>query len=787
MDNSGMDNSAGSQADVLESIRRSISLSEAKRRKLRFEHNMDALTQGRLLVLGNDEFVSDLAEYFPESYTEKKDQSRKILIALGEAAVSTDRRIRERTLAVLSRAAFHFTQRDEKGGIFILAHSFCKWLEFETDVLPGLEVVVKRIEVLSAWLLKMSCWKDAEKIISLLARIRSREIEKSPAIWSLVGKSLGSLATETLIERLTGGYLLDDDDRQTYRGILHSFGTPAADYLLARAVRSSDHQERLALVDLLPAFGEYLLPVLEQWLQQELSWAELRTLIYIIAETGEDSIYPRIQRYFGHEDRRIQHEMIRCVVKLAGRAMKVRLLDGLGAVNDSLKIYIIRMLAEFDGKDESILSALCDLAEERSAHPADSDNDLLSAVIAALGAFPSQRSIDMLGYLRRQYENCPESDNLLLQIHQTLKKVTPRLRHNQRSPASQQETVSFESDPVQKQIAYNKAIKTEEAVRKLLRQGDSKGAGKLLYEHALAAGRERDFVTAEMLRDRILEVDPMALAELVELGEWIEEQKTALIGDHHLEIWSNLYEEMTTEEFTALYQELRREEYRKGDLIVEAGESDVSLYFLNSGYISLNCIIGGNEHFLKRMGPGDVLGSEQFFSASVWTVSLRALSHVEVQVLDHDAFTALTDIFPELGQKLLRYCDRYAKIPELLKMSGDDRREYPRFSLTLSTQNYLRDPYGTKGARQFCGELVDISRNGLAFAVRLSSRSSARLLLGRPIVSVIQAGGESLVQCFGIVVGVRTQDAVVMKFTVHVKLAKKIDDSVFKRIVSMGR
>lgn len=782
-----MDNSAGPQADVLESIRRRISLSEIKRRKLRFEHNMDALSQGRLLVLGNDEFVSDLVEYLLENYTEKKDQSRKILIALGDGAVSADGRIRERTLAVLSRAACHFIQQDEKGGIFILAHSFCKWLEFETDVLPGLEVVVKRIEVLSAWLLAMSCWKDAEKIISLLARIQSREIEKCPAIRSLVGKSLGSLASKALIERLADGYLLDDDDRPMYRGILHCLGTPAADYLLARAVRSSDHQERLALVELLPVFGEYLLPVLEQWLQQEPSWAELRSIIYIIAEIGAEAIYPRIQQYFRHEDRRIQHEMIRCVVKLDGRAMKDRLLDGLGAVNDSLKIYIIRMLAEHDGKDESVLSALCDLAEEGSARPADSDNGLLSAVIAALGVFPSQKTIDMLGYLRRQYENYPESDDLLLQIQQTLKIVTPRLRHNRQSAASQQETVSFDSDPVQKQIAFNKAIKTEEAVRKLIRQGDSKGAGKLLYKHALAAGRERDFVTAEMLRDRILEVDPMALAEVVELGEWIEEQKTTLIGAHHLEIWRNLYEEMTMEECTALYQALRREEYRKGDLIVEAGESDVSLYFLNSGFMSLNCIIGGNEHFLKRMGPGDVLGGEQFFSASVWTVTLRALSHVEVQVLDHEVFTALADSFPEIEKKLLRYCDRYAKIPELLKMSGDDRREYPRYSLTLSTQNYLRDPYGTKGSRHFCGELVDISRNGLAFAVRLSSRNSTKLLLGRPIVSVIQADGESLVQCCGIVVGVRMQDAVVMKFTVHVKLARKIDDSVFKRIVSMGK
>lgn len=404
-----------------------------------------------------------------------------------------------------------------------------------------------------------------------------------------------------------------------------------------------------------------------------------------------------------------------------------------------------------------------------------------------LRAFPEQKSIDLLGFLRREYEKVPESDHLLLQIDQSLKILTPQLRHSRQRLENTEDDVSFESDPRQQQIAFNKAAKTEEAVRKLIRRGESKRAGELLYEHALAAGRERDFVTAEMLRDRILEVNPMALAEVIELGEWIEEQKTTLICSHHIEIWSNLYDEMATEEFNALYQGLRHEDYRKGELIIQAGESDDSLYFLNSGFIGLHCIIGGNEHFLKRMGPSDVLGGEQFFSASVWTVSLRALSDVQVQVLDQDAFRTIAENFPEFGEKLQKYCGKYAKVPELLKMSGDDRREFPRFPVTLLTKNYLRDPYGAQGSRHFNGALIDISRNGLAFAIKISSRKNTRLLLGRQIVSEIQAEGESLMHCSGVIVGVRTQDADSQNFTVHVKLSKDIDDSVLKQIVTMDQ
>lgn len=780
-----MNTKTGQQPDTLEKIRRDIASSEERRRKLRFEHNLTALALGSIQVLGNDEFVSGLVEYLPENFSNKKDQNRKILIALGDAVVCEESRIRERTLAVLSLAAVHYLQHNDKGSIILLVRSFSRWLEYEAEVLPGLTIIVKCIENLSIWLLEMSFWKDAERIITLLATIRSGELEKCSAIRSLAAKSLSRLATEPLIEKLTDSYL-KESDQEFQKIILLCFGKQSAMYLTGRAGGSSDHTERLALMELLLPFREHLFPVLEDYLKEDHQWAALRNIIFIVSELGEESLYPLIQQFFSHEDRRVQHEMIRCVVKLGGANMNVRLLAGLGAVNDSLKIYIIRMLAEHEERDDSAVSAFGELLDKRRDRSSSSTHGIRSAIITALRAFPCRQSIALLNRLQTEYRKIPGSDHVLLQIDHSLKILTPQVRHNRQRPEDLNETVSFDSDPLQKQLAFNKIAKTEEKVRKLMSQGDSNKAGIVLYEHALVAGKERDFATAEMLRDRMLEVNPMALGEVIELGEWIEEQKTTVIGSHHIEIWSNLYEEMSTEEFNALYQAMRQEDYRKGDPIVQAGESDESLYFLNSGYISLNCIAGGRENFLKRMGPSDVLGSEQFFSASVWTVSLRALSDVQVHVLDHDAFKSIAGKFPNFEGKLKRYCDKVAKIPELLKMSGDDRREYPRYPVTFLTRNHLRDPYGTKGSRDFNAELVDISRNGLAFEIKISSRKNARLLLGRQIVSEIQVEGKPPVQCSGIIVGVRFQDRNDQNFTVHVKLSKKIDDTAFKNILSLG-
>ena len=132
----------------------------------------------------------------------------------------------------------------------------------------------------------------------------------------------------------------------------------------------------------------------------------------------------------------------------------------------------------------------------------------------------------------------------------------------------------------------------------------------------------------------MLEINPMALSEVIRAGEIIEEEKSSSISSNHLKIWGDLYEKMTTEEFTAMYYALRLEKYHADDVIVRSGETDTSLYFVNSGFVGIYCYHGSQEVFLKRMQPGDILGVDQFFSVSVWTVTLKAQSEVQIHVLD---------------------------------------------------------------------------------------------------------------------------------------------------------
>jgi hypothetical protein len=781
-----MEKKAGQVPEILENVKQDIAKAEKKRRELRFSYNLNNFEQGNCQVLKNDEFFSGLELLLLTHSPENQLGKLQLCIRLGESALAEETPVRERALALLSSATKFHLDQNEKPILVILADGICNWIEFETEMLPGFPVVNKRLEDVLVWFLNNACWVEAEGVVGLLHRIQSGSLKKSRAIQSLTSKTLQNLEKKDLVEKLTEEYLLENEQQHLLQNILQSIGHKAAVYLLNRLIHSLDRTERLALLKLIPTLGKAAIPALAECLEKDPPWAVVRNVICIISGIGLDSNYALIELYFGHSDERVQLEMISCVVKLGGQMLIPRLIAGLGVVNDRLKIHILHLLVERADHDEKVLTALLELAKKKAAFSAYSGHDLMLAIITALKAFPCQKSVEQLRKMQGDYTVREGAEQLLLHIDEALKVIEPKIRHNLQHTSNPQDVVSFDNDPVQQQLAFEKVRKAEEEIQALVRAGKVQQAGQLIYDQGIAAAKIKDFTVAELLRDRLLEINSMAFSEVIQLGEFIDEQKSTSITSHHLETWSELYEEMTTEEFNQLYYALRQENYHKGDIIVRSGETDNNLYFLNSGYISLSCVAGGKEIFLKRMQPSNVLGGEQFFSLSVWTVTLRALGEIQVHVLDHEVFKKIAEDHPGIEDKLRKYCQKYAQIPELLKMSGDDRREYPRYPVILHSRNMLLDPFGNKGKRSFNGELFDISRQGLAFTIRISNTDNARLLLGRHIMTTIIIGDEELTQQHGVIVGVRLYEPIKQDYSVHVKLSKKIDQAIFKRIVSIA-
>ena len=65
---------------------------------------------------------------------------------------------------------------------------------------------------------------------------------------------------------------------------------------------------------------------------------------------------------------------------------------------------------------------------------------------------------------------------------------------------------------------------TEKLVGQHIANGDNNAAVKLLFKMIVQCAEEKNFIKAEQLRERLLEVDPMALDEIISSAEarrWI--------------------------------------------------------------------------------------------------------------------------------------------------------------------------------------------------------------------------------------------------------------------------
>jgi len=460
------------------------------------------------------------------------------------------------------------------------------------------------------------------------------------------------------------------------------------------------------------------------------------------------------------------------------------LIEALPKVHDELKMQIIMQLSQIGG--EEVVNALLKQLQQREQLNRDSYIEMLVKICVAFKFSSTREVIPALNDLidERQKHAGP-SDPVIVAARDTLLILEPRYRHQAQAGFVDDDLVDngFGSQQVGRTSGSIKRI--EQSVKELVAQGNLEKAGQKLFANAVTAARDKDFASAELLRDKLLEINPLALSEVIRLGEIIEEEKSSSITNHHIAVWSELYERMTTAEFNALYYAMKLENYRVDEIIVRNGETDPSLYFVNSGLIRMTCQSGNRETFLKRLQPGEAVGVAQFFSASVWTVSMTAQTETQVHVLSYERYQELKKQFPDIEPKLQEFCKKYDTVPELLKMAGSDRREYPRYAVGIKVNNLLLDPYGNAGKRSFRGELIDISRGGLCFSIQISSRDNARLLLGRQIISEIKIDGGDILKCFGVIVGVKYQDKQSQEFSIHVNFYRTIEQKEVIQVVNL--
>ncbi len=322
----------------------------------------------------------------------------------------------------------------------------------------------------------------------------------------------------------------------------------------------------------------------------------------------------------------------------------------------------------------------------------------------------------------------------------------------------------------------------EKLIDQYLSEGNQDAAVKALFDLIVECAKKKDFIKAEALREKLFEVAPMALNEITQSGDIIDEEKSGAIDDVHRETWSELYGTLTTEEANELYFALKENEYEEGETIFNIGDEDNKLYLYESGDVKM-VFIKGAKDAVKILESGDTAGKDTFFYTTAFrTFSLIADSGAKLRVLERENLERWKENFPGLEKKLNDYCFKAGGIPEYIKKNGIDRRINKRKKISGKVAVQLLNPSGAPSGKQFTGALSDISMSGLSFTFKLSNNEVAHKLLGIKTKTqlVIPDGNSSKkIEQIGKIVGIGYH--VLADHSIHVRFDEV--DEVLKKLI----
>ena len=267
-------------------------------------------------------------------------------------------------------------------------------------------------------------------------------------------------------------------------------------------------------------------------------------------------------------------------------------------------------------------------------------------------------------------------------------------------------------------------------------QDDQEAAATLLLELITKCAREKNFPEAEALMDKLYEAAPLALNEIVKAGEAIEEEKKKSMDSEHLEIWSDLYQSLEPDEAVQLYYSMNETTLKSGQLLFEQGQQNYNLYFVQSGLLKLfyQDPATQEETILKELSTGDVANVTSFFSYTLCTHTIAALSETKLTYLEKEILTKWKEKFPGIEAKLKQFCQNQETIDQLVQKEDLDLRKSRRIKASTIARVQLLDDSDRPILSPFKVTLYDISAGGFSYNARLNKDEEAERLLGSNLV-----------------------------------------------------
>lgn len=471
------------------------------------------------------------------------------------------------------------------------------------------------------------------------------------------------------------------------------------------------------------------------------------------------------------------------------------LLRLLQEIDDSLKPNVIKELML--RPDRELARVLLNQLKRRDQFLPQARERLLLCICQALGYCPAPEAVGLLkeietsdtnlsqtvrraaGLARRQLEREGAAE--------ASRETQPLQPQSPPSPASTPPRSPSPPRPAAIMQAHDAAIPEAQQIRELLQSGQKKEALACILEAITTAARKKDFITAEKLRTWLMEIDSMALSEIIQAAEVIEEERKAAIDKEHLRTWKALIEQISLESFSALYHNCSWQTWEPGAMIVSQGELKPNLYFVNKGKIQLLIKCEGRSEPVTLLEPGNIFGAETFFEPSVWTVEAKSLG-VELFMLSRETFHKLAEHHPALADTLQSHAGKPLLTRNFFSRTRKTRRRHERKEAHNRVAIVLLDEQDRETEKSAKGDLIDISAGGLALSFHASRKKAADALLGRKVrFAIVCHDAEPQVVRVGVVRAIKVHDPIGNRYSLHAEFTQPLIASELRSIGGTSR
>lgn len=314
-------------------------------------------------------------------------------------------------------------------------------------------------------------------------------------------------------------------------------------------------------------------------------------------------------------------------------------------------------------------------------------------------------------------------------------------------------------------------------IEDLLIHGKKGEAIELMLAQITICAQKKQFDMAELLREWIIQADSTSLREIILAAEIIEEQKNISISDEYRTVWARLAGKLSTEEFSSLHHAMVHKHYNNGEIVVDQGQFVSALFFVDRGMVQLFAASHGGEYALKTLAAGEIFGAETFFDISIWTMSARSLG-ADISQLTWDRLLNLKESNPGLRSKLMDYCSQFKLHNMSFDRPGTTRRRFERVKVSGKVAVVLVKKMGEEILFGTKGNLINISRGGLAFSLRFSKKKNAVALLGQDVSVTVRTDlSPHSVQRNGVIKAVQCSDFVGNDYTIHMEFRETLSST----------